>query len=210
MKILDLFSGFGGASEAFAQDEAWGILRIENNPLLATVPHTRSMDIFEFRDWLLEQKNRYGPFSVDVLWASPPCREFSLAHSAPRAQAIRDGLGDEYQPYMGFLDVAMEIIEIVQPRYWIIENVKGAIKYFTPKLGEPSQIHGAYVLWGNYPKFDPGQFPSKADKDQRWSPLRSNYKAKVPIEISQALKNAVESQRTIFDFTSCDEVSGQV
>ena len=56
MKILDIFSGFGGASEAFAQDEAWGILRIENNPLLSNVEHTRSMDIFEFRDWLLEQK----------------------------------------------------------------------------------------------------------------------------------------------------------
>jgi len=210
MKILDIFSGFGGASEAFAQDEAWGILRIENNPLLSNVEHTRSMDIFEFRDWLLEQKNRYGPFSVDVLWASPPCKEFSMAYSAPRSQAIRDGLEDEYEPYMGFLDVAMEIIEIVAPRYWIIENVKGAIKYFSPKLGEPSQIHGAYVLWGNYPKFIPDAFPSKADKDQRWSALRSNHKAKVPIEISQALKDAVENQASIFDFTSFDEVSEQV
>lgn len=202
MKIVDLFSGFGGASEAFAQDDAWEILRIENNPLLASVEHTRSMDIFEFRNWLLEQKYRYGPFSVDVVWASPPCHEFSLAYSAPRAQADREGRGEEYEPYMGFLDVAMEIIEIIQPKYWIIENVKGAIKYFHSKLGEPAQIHGAYVLWGNYPKFAPGQFPSKADKDKRWSPLRSNYKAKVPMEISAGLKNAIECQASMFDFTS--------
>lgn len=210
MKILDLFSGLGGASQAFADDEAWGILRIENNPLLGDVEHTRLMDIFEFRDWLLEQKNRYGPFSVDVLWASPPCREFSLAHSAPRSIAIREGRGEEYEPYMGFLDVAMEIIEIVAPRYWIIENVRGAIKYFTPKLGEPSQIHGAYVLWGNYPKFTPKEFATKAEKDKRWDPLRSNHKAKVPMAISQSLKDAVESQSSILDFTSFDEVSEQV
>jgi len=200
MKILDLFSGLGGASEAFALDEAWGILRIENNPLLGYVNHTRLMDIFEFRDWLLEQKNRYGPFDVDIVWASPPCLEFSLAYSAPRSIAEREGRGETYQPYMGFLDVAKEIIEIIEPKYWIIENVRGSIKYFTPQLGEPSQIHGAYVLWGNYPKFDPGQFATKAEKDKRWSPIRSNHKAKVPIEISQALKHAVESQSSMFDF----------
>jgi len=200
LKILDLFSGLGGASEAFALDEAWGILRIENNPLLGYVNHTRLMDIFEFRDWVLEQKNRYGPFDVDIVWASPPCTEFSLGYSSPRSLADREGRGETYQPYMGFLDVAMEIIEIIQPRYWVVENVRGSIRYFEPKLGKPSQIHGAYVLWGNYPKFEPDKFASKAKKDQRWSPLRSNHKAKVPIEISKALKDAIESQANILDF----------
>ena len=199
MKIVDLFSGFGGASEAFAKDEAWGILRIENNPLLANVEHTRCMDIFEFRDWLLEQQYRYGSFSVDVVWASPPCHEFSTAYGAPRSIAHREGVED-YQPYMGYLEVAIEIIEILKPRYWIIENVRGAIKYFEEKLGKPAQIHGAYVLWGNYPKFEPATFPTKAQKDKRWSPLRSNYRAQVPIQISQALKDAIESQASMLDY----------
>ena len=201
-KMIDLFSGFGGASESFQGDPAWQVLRIENNPLLASVPNTRSMCVFEFRDWLEEQKNRYGPFDVELVWASPPCREFSNAFNAPRSMAQR--ARQEYEPYMGLLTCAMEIIEIIQPKYWVIENVRGAIKYFEPLLGKPSQIHESYVLWGNYPKFDPGQFPTKAEKDKRWDPLRSNHKAKVPIEISVALKNAIESQRCMFDFTSME------
>ena len=201
MKIVDLFSGLGGASEAFVQDPLWGCLRIENNPLLAATECTRIMDIFEFRDWLLEQKNRYGGFSVDVVWASVPCTEFSQAFNAPQAIAQREGRIDDYQPYMGFLEVAIEIIEIINPRYWIIENVRGASRYFHPYLGAPAQVHGSYFLWGNFPKFQPGQFPMKKEKDQRHAgEMRANIRAKVPIQISQALKDAVESQTSILDY----------
>ena len=201
MKIVDLFSGLGGASQAFADDEAWGILRIENNPLLAATPHTRLMDIFEFRDWLMEQKNRYGPFDVDVVWASPPCNEFSLGFNGPRAIADREGRAAEYQPYMGFLEVAMEIIEIINPKYWVIENVRGAVKFFQPYLGNVAQVHGSYFLWGNFPRIQPGPFPMKKDKDQRHAgELRANIRAKVPYELSLALKNAIESQRSILDY----------
>ena len=51
MKVLDLCSGLGGFSEAFVA-AGHEVLRIEHNPLLADVPHTKIMDIFEFRDWL--------------------------------------------------------------------------------------------------------------------------------------------------------------
>jgi len=201
-KMVDLFSGFGGASESFLEDDDWQVLRIENNPLLASVPNTRSMCVFEFRDWLLEQKNRYGPFEVELVWASPPCTAFSTAYSSPRSIAKR--AGEDYQPYMGFLTCALEIIEIIQPRYWVIENVRGAITFFEEYLGAPTQIHQAYVLWGNYPKFEPKRFATKEQKDKRWSPLRSNHKAKVPIEISSELKEAIDSQRGIFDFTNME------
>ena len=200
MKIVDLFSGLGGASQAFADDPAWGLLRIENNPLLGNVEGTRIMDIFEFRDWLLEQKNRYGDFDVDVVWASPPCTEFSLAFNAPRSIAIREGRGDEYQPYMGFLEVALECIEIINPRYWIIENVRGAVNYFAEYMGHPHQILGSYFLWGNFPKIMPDDLPTKASKENgpRW--LRANRRALIPLELSQALKDAIENQRSIFDY----------
>jgi len=203
-KMVDLFSGFGGASESMIEDDAWQVLRIENNPLLASVPNTRSMCVFEFRDWLLEQKNRYGPFEVELVWASPPCTEFSTAYNSPRSRAER--AGENYEPYMGFLTCALEIIEIIQPRYWVIENVRGAIKYFEAYLGKPNQIHQAYVLWGNYPKFAAGKFPTKAEKDKRWDPLRKNHKAKVPIQISKALKTSIEAQRGIFEFTSMESL----
>jgi hypothetical protein len=200
MKIVDLFSGLGGASQAFVDDEAWGVLRVENNPLLGSVEWTRIMDIFEFRDWLLEQKDRYGPFDVDVVWASPPCTEFSLAFNAPQSIAIREGRLEEYQPYMGYLTVAMEIIEIINPRYWIIENVRGSIKYFHPLVGKPHQILGPYYLWGNFPKIMPDKLPTKLSKDDGPRNMRANRRAVVPYEISQALKHAIENQQSILDF----------
>ena len=41
MWVLDLCSGLGGASEAFVNHPHWEVIRIENNELLADVPHTR-------------------------------------------------------------------------------------------------------------------------------------------------------------------------
>ena len=44
--FLDLFSGLGGASEAFVQDlDNWTVLRIDNNSLLGGVPFTVIDDI---------------------------------------------------------------------------------------------------------------------------------------------------------------------
>jgi len=82
----------------------------------------------------------------------------------------------------------------------IIENVRGAIKYFDEFLGKPRQINDAYVFWGNFPSFVPGKFPSKAEKDKRHSPLRANIRGKIPIEISKSLFDAIESQRCILDY----------
>ena len=49
MKMLDLFSGLGGASEAMLAN-GWEVLRIENNPELALVPNTKIMCIYAFYD----------------------------------------------------------------------------------------------------------------------------------------------------------------
>ena len=51
MRVLDLFSGLGGFSEAFyrAGDE---VVRVENNPLLSEVPCTTMQDVLEVRDRL--------------------------------------------------------------------------------------------------------------------------------------------------------------
>ena len=49
--MIDLFSGLGGASEAFVRD-GWTVIRIENNMLLSGVPHTRMLDISRWQEWL--------------------------------------------------------------------------------------------------------------------------------------------------------------
>jgi len=209
MKVLDLCSGLGGFSEAFLT-AGHDVLRIENNPLLADVPNTRLMCIFEFRDWL--EDNYKNPKSmgdmlmsarfhkIDLIVFSPPCYEFSLAFSAPRAIHMREKPLIPYQPSTDILECGLDIIEMLSPRYHIIENVRGATKYFKEIVGSPRQINHAYVFWGNFPSFVPNKFPSKSEKDERWNPLRANIRGKIPLTISEALLEAVENQKSILDY----------
>jgi|TARA_R110000824_G_scaffold326353_2_gene513273 site-specific DNA-cytosine methylase len=205
MKMIDLFSGLGGASEAFLK-AGWQVLRIENNPLLSEVPHTKLMCIFEFRDWieqtLLENPDAFK--DIEVIWASPPCYEFSLGFNAPKAEHSRRGDGTPYEPNMDLLQCAIDIIELIQPRYHIIENVRGACLHFEPYLGKFRQQNEAYFFWGNFPSFVPRSFPSKHEKDKRHSPLRANIRGKVPIEISEALLSALTNQTSIYDWVAIE------
>lgn len=197
--FLDLFSGLGGASEAFAQDPSnWNVLRIDNNPLLSEVPNTVIMDLREITPQRMHENY------IDCIWASPPCLEFSGGFASPKSIASRSPGGlESYEPNMEFLELAIEIIEIVKPKFWIIENVIGSIRYFKEYLGAPKQIIGPYVLWGNFPELyvNHSLLKSKKNKDTgSYDPLRSNRRAKVDFEISRALKESIENQKSILDF----------
>jgi len=204
MKVLDLFSGLGGASQAFV-NRGHEVLRIENSPLLSEVPHTQIMCVFELRDFLEENNfaRSHTHFSnVDLIWASPPCDEFSLAFSAPHAIHSRENPNEPYEPDMSYLEATLDIIRILKPRFWVIENVRGASKFFSEMIGsQPRQILGnAQFLWGNYPLICPPSYLTKSQIDKRHSPLRANIRAKIPIEISEALLASIESQKCILDY----------
>ena len=202
MRVLDLFSGLGGFSEAFllAGDH---VERVENNPLLNQVPNTTMMDVLEFRDdldALLSNGHTIpGRLRTDLIVAGPPCYEFSLAFAAPQARKSREGGFDDYEPNMELVEATIDIIKMINPRYWVIENVVGSIRHFK-KIGlEPNQIHGSAVFYGKFPKFKTPKMPTKAERDKRWSPIRSNERAKIPLELSQALRNAITAQKTLLD-----------
>lgn len=203
--FLDLFSGLGGASEAFVKDlDNWAVLRIDNNPLLANVPFTVIDDVKN-----LNVKHYHGAWKIDCIWASPPCTDFSGGYNSPKSKASRSPGGiDSYKPDMTLLLEAIRIIETVQPKYWVIENVIGSIRYFKEFLGEPRQIVGPYVLWGNFPALmvDETLLVKKTDKDSTPHPLRSNRRALVCFEVSRALKDALENQKSILDYDTKDIV----
>lgn len=204
MKMLDLFSGLGGASQAFV-NAGHEVLRIENNPLLSEVPHTQIMCVFELRDWLEDNINTLTVGVLDsphVIWASCPCTEFSLGYNAPHAIHTREKSDEPYEPDMSYLEATLDIIRILKPRFWVIENVRGASKFFSGMIGsQPRQILGnSQFLWGNYPLICPPKYSSKALVDKRHSPLRANIRALIPIEISEALLASIESQKCILDY----------
>tara|TARA_Y100000361_G_scaffold82548_2_gene73020 strand:+ start:1303 stop:1950 length:648 start_codon:yes stop_codon:yes gene_type:complete len=201
LKMLDLFSGLGGASEAMVRSGNWEVLRIENNPLLSGVEHTEMIDVIEFRDELAKMiEEGYTPEPVDLLWASPPCVEFSLAYSSPQSIANRNN--EPYEPCMDLLLATLDIIDMIQPRYWVIENVRGAKKWFKPHLGEQRQvINHAIFLWGNYPMIVVDSIESKyANDTSSKDPLRANKRAIIPFAISESLRRAVEEQTSIFQW----------
>jgi len=60
---LDLYAGLGGASEAMV-DARWEVIRVENNPALSDVPHTKIADASWAYGLLSHEK-------FDLVWASP-------------------------------------------------------------------------------------------------------------------------------------------
>ena len=202
MRVLDLFSGLGGWSQAFV-NLGHEVLRIENNPLLENVAHTQLMNVLDFRNELIEAfESGYAPIRPDLIVASPPCLEFSNAYNSPKSIHAREHGLESYEPNMELLEATIDIIQMLNPRYWVIENVVGSIKYFEEYLGKPKQIIGAYVLWGVFPQIclEGHSLPTKAEKDKRHSPIRANHRAEIPLPLSMALLTALLEQTSIFDF----------
>ncbi len=201
MRVLDLFSGLGGFSEAFVRsgDE---VLRVENNPLLSEVPHTTMQDVRAMAERIHVFHAQGQPIrEYDVLLAGVPCDEFSLGFHAPQAIASRAGEYEEYQPDMTDLECALDIIRITKPRYWIIENVIGSIRHFAKYGLEPRMIVGSHVLYGNFPMFASIQIPTKAERDTGPSdPLRKNKRGQIPLALSIAIRTAMVEQTTLFDY----------
>lgn len=193
MKMLDLFSGLGGASQPF-YDRGWEVLRLENNPLLAGIPNTEMVDILE---WKIDATRE----PITLIWSSPPCLQFSQAFSAPKSKARRAGI--LYKPDMRAAEKTKELIDSLQPKYWVVENVVGAIKDFNKIFGPPRQIIGPFVLWGNFPylTFEEPFTHSKMHGDKHSSdPLRANYRAVVPYPLADSLRKAIEEQRSILEW----------
>lgn len=174
----------------------WHVIRIENNPMLEWVPETRLLDILDWKEWVDDLLIEFG--KPEFIWCSPPCREFSRAYSAPQSVAERAGI--DYQPDMSLVFACQDIIDRVRPRFWIVENVYGAIKWFNPHFGPHLQKVQSFMLWGRCPAIMvPSDWShSKADGDT-WSddPLRPNRRAYVPLVLSQAVVEAVTHQSTI-------------
>tara|TARA_R110002012_G_scaffold107625_1_gene249625 strand:- start:1484 stop:2095 length:612 start_codon:yes stop_codon:yes gene_type:complete len=197
-RMVDLFSGLGGASESMLNN-GWEVLRIEQNAELSLVPNTQIMSVEDFGKEVEKHiKQGYNFDQPNLIWASPPCTDFSDGFSSPKSKAGR--AGEDYYPNdaIELVKETKRIIDMINPQYYIIENVRGAIKYLTPILGEPSLIIDSIVLWGRFPiwAMPPGYKHIKADP---WSkdPLRANKRALIPYAVSDACRQSIEHTKTL-------------
>ena len=102
-RVLELFSGSGSLTRFCSQmPEMFETVRLDIDP--RTAPDI----LVSILDWDYTRESHF-----DIIWASPDCREYSIAHSkTPRDLESADKL----------VRRTLEIIAHFQPKIWFIEN----------------------------------------------------------------------------------------
>jgi site-specific DNA-cytosine methylase len=161
--MLDLFSGLGGARWAM-RERGWRVVTIEIDA--------------KYRPDVVGDVARLpvrGQF--DLVWASPPCTEYSR-ESMPWS---RTGASPSYDLWKA----AEAAIESLSPRWWVIENVRGAVRYH----GQPARRYGPVFLWGRFPPLEASVKPWK----ERLSSKQAARRAEIPRVLSLALARSCET-----------------
>ena len=187
MKVLDLFCGMGGWSIGFHREgfTCYGLDEVD-----VGYPYELwQTPIEELRG------GEYRDMGFDVVVASPPCIEFSQLNYHPNI--IKNRGPPNIEKGLSLVKEAKRVIDLVEPRYWCIENVRGALKHFYPILGKPACRYGPWQLWGNFPaSLIPDGIRkwegtgSWLNRSARHDPLASWKRAKIPLPLSLALARA--------------------
>jgi len=170
MLMYDICCGLKGASKTMLE-RGWRVVTIDNDPAF-------DADIVaDVRDW-----HPVG-LSPDLIWASPPCYEFARENMP----WCRTG----ESPDLSIVEACWRIIREANPRYWIIENVRGAMPY----LGQPAFIYGAFYLWGFFPVL--GNIIKDYRKKESYGSQQKAERARIPSRLSLAVARAIESSRVL-------------
>ena len=152
MKVLDLCCGRKGVTKEFLK-AGHEVVTVDINPKF-------NPDIIaDINNLHLESLGDY-----DLIWASPVCTEYSKI-SMPKSWKCNGG--KHTLPDMRLFLNCYRIIRYLNPRYWVIENVRGAIPYFRLVLGEPAKRIGSRILWGEFPILTPLQSTESGNSHQQ-------------------------------------------
>ena len=200
LKVIDLFSGLGGFSQAFL-DRGHYVIRYDFNPEFKEVKNTIIKDVFELTSQDL--------LDSDIILASIDCTYFTYANERPDKDGLR--LSNELTRH------TLRIIHEANPEFWIIENPPGRIK----KVLGPPMYKTAWGYWGT-PYLKPtwlwGKLPlmkwptlyTEPMPKESWNlesfkthkfaylcPRDSKQRSLVPYEFSLALCKAIEEATNI-------------
>lgn len=174
--MLDLGSGLGGASHAM-KARGWRIITVDID--LRFQPDI----VADLQTWSWHGER------PDLVWCSPPCTEFSKF-----AMPCWYDPAALPQPDMSLVVACKRIISECNPRFWIIENVRGAVPFFVPLLGAPTEVHRPYFLWGYFPPLGNSGRKLFRAKTKKLSSSAKAERAKIPASLSLAVAMAIENQ----------------
>ena len=178
MNVLDLFSGLGGWSKAF-QDRGHTVVTVDNekkfNPVIC-------------KDIIKLEKKDFNGYDFDIILASPPCTEFSKS-TMPKSWTSVKKYG--CNPNLLLLAKTVLLIQELNPKWWVIENVRGAVPYFDLLIGKPIKKVGSRYLWGNFPVID--VLPTHGKWKLPPSENRAALRSLIPYNLSLAICNVCEN-----------------
>jgi DNA (cytosine-5)-methyltransferase 1 len=122
IKVIDLFAGCGGFSCGFQKAGFNILIAVEFEKMIATsylANHKNTqMIIDDIKN--VDNKNIFSIGDADIIIGGPPCQGFSMAGARIRGGFIEDPRNYLFKHYFN-------IVKIVQPKIFILENVKGIL-----------------------------------------------------------------------------------
>ena len=138
-KFIDLFAGCGGLSKGLEESGFKPVLVNEiEAKFLETYyfNHDLHLDCYEccdIKDLITNKKRLKDNYrNIDLVVGGPPCQGFSMAN---RQRIIDDPRNRLYKDFL-------ELLDIVRPKYFLMENVKGMINKSDEILNDFHMILG--------------------------------------------------------------------
>jgi len=147
MRVLDLFAGLGGWSAPF-RDHGHDVTTLDVDPRFGC---DLTIDVLEW-----ESAGRY-----DVITASPPCECFSVMTFGRYWRPGRIPRDDKARLAVRLVERTVELIELLEPAYYVVENPVGMLRKLPPLAGRERRTvtycqYGTPFrkptdLWGGFP-----------------------------------------------------------
>ena len=122
LKVLELFSGTGSIGKC-CKELGYDVLSLDLD-----LPADINIDIMEW-DYKIYPKD-----SFDIIWASPPCTQYSnllncwLGRYKKGVLFTKEKMNEDMIEADKLVLKSLEIIDYFKPHYWFMENPRGRLK----------------------------------------------------------------------------------
>lgn len=117
MKVLELFAGSCSFSNV-AKEYGYETFTTDYN----------NFDGIDYVTDILQFDYNELPYKPDIIWASPPCTYFSVASIGKHWNKDNTPKSIEAITGMAIVNKTKEIINTLQPKYFVIENPRGKLR----------------------------------------------------------------------------------